>query len=157
MSVMHLKRLPTMMHAHHRLFRFGIAILIANTMAAVVAVTLNLPSQFGYVGTDAAADVLSRGTAISAPLLPMVLLAVSLALLRPGSRWHVAGIAGTCLVALLVLIGGVGELVAPATADTPKGVLVAASIAWAGIGLTLLRLAAAAYRARQRPSLPASA
>ena len=57
-----------------RLWWFTLVLLALNVIATVVAVALNLPAQFGGVGTDAGDEFLSRGTAISAPLLPVVLM-----------------------------------------------------------------------------------
>ena len=62
------------MNAALRLRRFALAVLVLNVVATVVAVVVNLPSQFGRVGTDAGSEFLTSGTAISAPLLPVVLL-----------------------------------------------------------------------------------
>ena len=97
-------------------------------VATVVAIVANLPSQFGGVGTDAGREFLSRGTAISAPLVPMIVLAASIVLLRRTDRWANVGVGATCLVGVLFLIGGLGEAFAKETPDTPKAVLVASGI-----------------------------
>lgn len=137
------------MNAQRRLFTFGLVVLVLNTIAAVIAVALNLPTQFGTAGTDASADVFTKGTAISAPLLPVVLLLASLALLCARGAWYRAGISGTVLVACLVLIGGIGEMTAPGTVHAPKAVLVGAGLVWVAIALTFFKLAAAAFRERR--------
>jgi hypothetical protein len=71
------------------------------------------------VGTDAGAEALSRGTALSAPLLPLLVLGVSLNLLWRGALR--TGAALLSLVAVAMLIGSLGEAFAPATADNAEG------------------------------------
>ena len=138
------------MTAHRRLASFIAALLVLNVVAAVVAVIVNLPTQFGKTGTDAGEDVLVSGTAISAPLLPVLLLLAAVILVRrAGARGYV-GIVAAYLAALLVLIGGIGELTAEGTDDTPKAVLVAAGVAWSAIAVALAWLATAALRERRR-------
>lgn len=56
------------------------------------------------------------------------------------------GTVGAAVVGALLVIGGVGELTARGTADTGKAVLVGAGLVWVGIGLTLIVLAAQAFR-----------
>ncbi len=70
------------MTAGRRLSALAAAVLVANLVAAVVAVSVNWPAQFGQVGTEAGAEVLTSGTAISAPLFPVVLLLVAMLLVR---------------------------------------------------------------------------
>lgn len=136
-----------------RVVQLGCGVLALNVLAAIVAVVLNWPAQFGQVGTSARSDVLAKGTAISAPMLPVAILVVSLLLVRAGRGWTVVGLAGYCLVAILVLIGGLGEAVAAETADTPKAVLVASGIVWAVIAVSMLGLGVAAFRERQRATM----
>lgn len=140
------------MNASRRLAGFAAAVLAANVVAAIVAVVVNLPTQFGKTGTDAGEDVLTSGTAISAPLLPVVILLVSLLLVLRSDRWAYIGIGGSYLAALLVLIGAIGEIAAEGTSDTPKAVLVVSGIVWCAIAVTLVGLATAALIERQRVS-----
>ena len=132
------------------LLGLGTAVFLLNFVAAAVAVAVNWPSQFGGVGTDAGEEVLSRGTAISAPLLPIAILVVSLLLVWRGGRLLTVGVVGIAVTAAMFLIGGIGELTAEETADTPKVVLVAAGIVWIVIALLLLGLAIAAFVERWR-------
>ena len=124
-------------------------VLVLNVIATVVAIVVNLPSQFGIVGTDAADEFLTSGTAISAPLLPVVLLLVVVAFAGRRDRWAWLGIAAAYLAALLVAIGAVGELQADPTEDTPRGVLVGAGVVWLAIAVVLAALATAALRSRR--------
>jgi len=137
------------MPASTRLSRFAVAVVVGNVLAATLAVAVNWPSQFGgVVGTDAAEDVLSRGTAISAPLAPVVCFVLIAILVRARSRVGWLGIGLTFPTAVLVLAGGMGELVAEPTDDVPGAVLVAAGVLWGGVAAAFVVLAVAATRER---------
>lgn len=136
--------------AKRRVLVFGAAVIVLNVVTAAVAVWMNWPTQFGRVGTDAGADVLTSGTAISAPMAPLALLVVSLLLVRAGGRWTIAGLVGFCLVAVVFLIGGLGEAFAPATADVSKTVLVASGIGASAIVAPMLVLAVTAFTELRR-------
>ena len=140
------------MEASKRLSLFAAVILLLNVVATVVAILANWPSQFGAVRTDAGDDFLTAGTAISAPVLPVVLLVMVALLARrhgaPG--WIAVGAALT--TAVLFFIGAMGELAAEPTVDTPKAILVGAGIAWTLVAmiLALLAVMAAGERLRER-------
>jgi len=138
--------------ANTRLSVFALIVVLANVLAAALAVAVNWPSQFGGVGTDAGQDLLTRGTAISAPLAPVVgfILTAILARLRGGTGWLGIGLA--FLTAVLVFIGGVGEFVAEPTKDTPRAVLVTAGVIWCVVAalFVVLGLAAAQERLAHR-------
>lgn len=70
------------MQARRKVIVFGMVVIAYHVVAGVLAVIMNWPAQFGGVGTDARAEVLTRGTAISAPLLPVLVLVVSLVLVK---------------------------------------------------------------------------
>ncbi len=127
-----------MTHRRHPLGTYAAALLVANTAAAAAAVALNLPSQFGQVGTDAGADVWTVGTALSAPAAPVALLLVVLALAgRPG-RWGALARVAACLAAALVAVGGLGELTAEATPAVSRPVLVGAGLTWIALAVGLV-------------------
>jgi len=136
--------------ANHRLRTFALVVAVANVVATIVAIIANWPSQFGQVGTDAGEEFVLTGTAISAPLLPMVLfvIVVALATRSGGLGWGAIGAAYA--VAILTGIGAYGELVAEPTADTPRSVLLAGGLAWALIALGFLVLATMAAAERRR-------
>ncbi len=123
---------------------FAAIVLVLNVLATVVAIVVNWPSQFGIVGTDAGSEFLTSGTAISAPLLPVVLLLVVVVLAGRRDRWGWLGIAAGYLAGVSVAIGGVGELAAEPTADTPRPVLVGAGLVWIAVGFALLVLSTTA-------------
>jgi hypothetical protein len=136
--------------ANTRLSLFALVVLIANVLAATLAVAVNWPSQFGgVVGTDAGQDWLSRGTAISAPLAP-VLCFVLIAILVRFDNWvGWLGIGLAFLTGCLVFIGGMGELIAEPTVHVPRAVLITAGVLWGVIALIFVVLGTAATRERR--------
>ena len=142
-------RLPDPAATAH-LRTFTVAVLVLNVLAAVVAVTLNLPAQFGGVGTDAGEEVLTSGTAISAPLLPVAMMLAVVLLVTRRDRWSWVGIVFAYLTALTVGVGGAGEIAAEPTADTPRAVLIGSGIAWLVVAALLVALATRAAVVRPR-------
>lgn len=138
-----------------RLYMFATALFVLNLAATGLAVAVNWPAQFGGVGTDAGGEFLTRGTAISAPLLPMVLLLAVVVFARSTGRLGWIAIVCAYLTAVVVFIGGMGELVAEPTDDTSRTVLVAAGTGWAVVALALVYLATKVVLDRRRPSVDA--
>ena len=112
----------------------------------------NLLAQFGGVGTNAGKEFFTRGTAISAPLLPVVLMVVAfLAPRRDRLSW--VGVSLAYVTAAVVGIGGVGEMVAEPTEDTSRAVLTISGIAWLVVAAVLIALATSAVvRSRRAPT-----
>jgi len=135
--------------ANTRLSVFALVVLIANVLAATLAVAVNWPSQFGgVVGTDAGQDLLSRGTAISAPVAPVVCFVLIAIMVRLNSWVGWLGIGLAFLTAVLVFVGGMGELIAEPTADVPRAVLIASGVLWSVIAATFVVLGIPAARER---------
>ena len=135
--------------ANIRLSLFALGVLIANVLAATLAVAVNWPSQFGgVVGTDAGQDWLSRGTAISAPLAPVMCFVLIAILVRFGSWVGWLGIGLALLTGVLVLVGGMGEFIAEPTELAPRAVLTTAGVLWGVIAATFVVLGIAATRER---------
>lgn len=137
--------------ATSRLRRFTLALLVLNVIATIIAVVANLPAQFGDVGTDAGNEFVTRGTAISAPLLPVVLMVLVVLLAPRRDLWVWVGVALAYLTAAMVGVGGVGEIVAEPTADTPGPVLTISGIAWLAVAAVLIALATSAVVSSRRP------
>lgn len=131
--------------------------LVIAVLATIVAVILDLPAQFGGVGTDAASEFAGRGTAVSPPLLPLAVLAVSLLLLRRDDAWATLGCVALAILGILFAIGSVGEALAAGTPDVAKAVLVGSGIVGGLIGVTLASLAIAAILARRQAAARDSA
>ena len=135
--------------ANTRLSLFALVVLIANVLAATLAVAVNWPSQFGgVVGTDAGQEWLSRGTAISAPLAPVMCFVLIAILVRFGGWVGWLGIGLAFLTGVLVFVGGMGELIAEPTGDVSRAVLIMAGVLWGVIAATFVVLGIAATRER---------
>jgi hypothetical protein len=139
----HRRMSPTAVRGGHLLPSFAAALLVLNVIATVVAIVVNLPSQFGIVGTDAGAEFVMSGTAISM-LIPVVSLLAVVAFAGRRDRWRWLGVAAGYFTALSVSIGGFWELTAEPTEDTPEAVLVGSGILFLAVGLALFVFSTAA-------------
>ena len=120
-------------------------------VGAAVAIAAQWPAQFGGSGDpdDVAAEALTRGTALSPPLAPVIVFVVALVMsLRAGLLGKV-GTVLLMLVTVVFIIGGLGEAFAPPTADVPRPVLVLSGLV--GVVLRGLILVAATQRLRHGP------
>lgn len=138
---------PPMPSAQRRLFLIAVAILVIEILATVLAVALDWPAQFGGVGTDAGEEWASRGTAISPPLVPLILLGIAagLLLVRARAATLLASVVAAIL-GVLFAIGSIGEAVADATPDVSQAVLLASGITGTLMGVALVAGAAATLR-----------
>jgi hypothetical protein len=103
----------------------SVTLLVLMLVGTVVAVIQGWPAQFGGGGNrdDVGGEALTRGTALSPPLAPVVAFVVALVLSVRGGIVGVVGTVLLILVSLLFVVGGLGEAFAPPTADVPRGVL----------------------------------
>ena len=136
--------------SRRRLVLAALIVIGLQPIAALVAMLADLPAQFG---TETAPgpylEWLVQGSAISAPVAPVVLLAAGALLARRADRWGLLGVALTALAAVLFLIGGLGETFwSENDGEVSETVLAASTVAWVLVGLTLLALAARAVRER---------
>ncbi len=134
--------------ARHRLSNIAFVIIALNVLATILAIILDLPSLFDPPANPdpIETDWIARGTAISAPLAPIALLAACALLIRRHDRWATAGLIGIGLVSALFLIGAVGEFTADPAGNVTRAVLTAAGITWGAIALALIALAINAAR-----------
>lgn len=144
----HPERLRAKASARHRLSNIAFVIIAFNVLATILAIVLDLPSLFDPPAQPdpIETDWIARGTAISAPLPPIALLAACALLLRRHDRWAIAGLIGIGLLSTLFLIGAVGELTAQPAGNVTRAVLTGAGIAWGAIALSLIALAINAAR-----------
>jgi hypothetical protein len=141
----HQERNEIVMTARKRLLLLGAAVLALNVVVLTpIAVLANLPTQFGGAGTDAGEEFLSRGTAISAPLAPLLALGVLLPLLHRSDRWAMVGIVGTGLIGIVFLTGALGEVFSDATPEVSKVVLLASGAGVGALAAGMVGLAIAA-------------
>jgi hypothetical protein len=132
-------RLPAVLTA-------GLVVLAEQLVSLPVALAANWPAQFGDAGTDAGAEWVSRGTALTAPVLPLAVLALALLLAwRGGTVLRRAGVVLAGLCGLVLVVGSLGEAAAPATAEAGKAVLVASGIVGTLLGGTLAAAAARSW------------
>jgi hypothetical protein len=96
------------------LFPFGGAVLVYSLAGSVVAWILEWPPQFGGVSDPEQSymSYLVGGSAIAAPLPPLVGLAVGLLLSRRRDAWRILGLVIVVIVSVLFIIGGIGEIAA---------------------------------------------
>lgn len=131
-----------------------------NVLATLVAVRASWPAQFGGVGTDAGDEFLARGTALSAPLPPVVTAILAAVLAPRRDRWGWVGLGLAYAVAVVICIGGIGELASGPTPDVPGVVLVASGVLWTVVALVIVAFATAAMLRpdrREAGSRPAAA
>jgi hypothetical protein len=132
-------RLPAVLAA-------GLLVLAEQLVSLPVALAANWPAQFGESGTDAGAEWVSRGTALTAPVLPLAILAVALLLARRGGTvLRRVGVVLAGLCGLVLIVGSLGEAVAPATADVGKAVLVGSGVVGTLLGGALATAAARSW------------
>lgn len=124
--------------------------LALQIVATLAAIAINLPTQFDRKGIDAAQEWVARGTAISPPLVPMIIFAISILLALRRSRWGTAGVVLICLLGVVFIIGALGEALAPPTPAVGQVVLVGSGVAGSVMGLLLVGFGIRELRDRRR-------
>jgi|SRR5579859_405744 len=133
--------------------RWPLAVCVAwwtgAAIETVVGVTERWPAQFGGIGDPdkIASQWITMGTAISPPLFLFiaVILGGVLAFAATRRSWRVIGGGLIAAVGLIGVVSTLGELLAAATPDVPRGVQwssligTALSLALAAAGVTLAR------------------
>lgn len=134
-----------------RLMLVSLALLAVMVLGALIAVSQGWPAQFGGGGDpdDVAGEAVTRGTALSPPLAPVVVFVVALLM---AVRRGVVGIARgvlLILVSLAFVVGGLGEAFAAPTADIPRAALIVSGLLAVGLGAAILVAAIARLRDKQ--------
>lgn len=135
-----------------KLISVSILFLVVSIVGAIVSIIARWPAQFGGPGSpnNVASEFVYRGTALAAPLFPIMFLFVVFILLVPSQRWWgTVGVVGLCLLAVLMFIGALGEAFAPPTPDVPKAVLVTSGVVLS-VALLVSGIAELVDRARMR-------
>ena len=131
-----------------RLALLGTLLLVVMLAGAGVAIAQGWPAQFSGGGNprDVRNEALTRGTAMSPPLAPVVVFVLALlAALRRG-RTGTVGCAVLVLVSVVFIIGGVGEALAGPTPDVPRPALVVSGLLAAVLGSLVIVAAVARLR-----------
>ncbi|MCG3209490.1 MAG: hypothetical protein FOGNACKC_03117 [Anaerolineae bacterium] len=147
-----------MSRTRRRLISVAVLILVVEIIAIPVAIIFKWPYQFGGPGdpNTIASDFVFLGTAISAPVFPiLVLLVLFIFLSRSQKWWGTLGVVGFCLIGILMFIGALGEAFAPSTSVVPRLVLVVSGVVNGIFSVALLFLAIAELidrvRVRRKP------
>jgi hypothetical protein len=96
-------------------------VLALSTLGAIIAVNQGLPAEFGGKGDadKVLGEFLTRGTAMSPPLAPLVILAILAAAATVRNVVGSVALAAIMVVAVLFAIGGIWEPNNPAGSDMP--------------------------------------
>lgn len=132
-------------------------ILAVQAVAIPVGILYRWPYQFGGPGDPdrVASDFLVNGTAVSIPVVPvLILLLLFRFLVRSRNGWGTLAAVGLCILGVLVTIASLGEAFAPHTPDVPRWALVLSGVVNGGSGLALFLSAAAELRDRMRRRAP---
>jgi hypothetical protein len=135
----------------------AVAVAACSALGAVVAISSGMDAQFGGAGDPhrVAQEALGRGTALSAPLLPvLVCLACGALSLARARWWGTLGLVGMALGALLFTVGGLAEAWSGARFDLAAHLVGALGTL---LSLTLLALAMGALAGSRRTPLLAPA
>lgn len=126
-------------------WRAALGVIIFNILAALFAITTDWRGRFGASPDQGsiASQWALNGSAISAPIAPLALLAAGALLARRRDRWGVLGLIAIAIAGTFFTIGAIGEIVVTSPpVPTPDTVLIISSCVHAVIGLTLIVLAA---------------
>jgi hypothetical protein len=105
-------------------------VVVFHIVTTALCVAMRWPAQFGGAGDpdNVAAEMWLRGTAIGAPgVLTIVLALATLAASRPGLVGGV-GTVVIALVSLLIIVGGSGEAFGAPSPDVPAAVLILSGV-----------------------------
>lgn len=119
----------------------SILFLVVSIVGAIISIAAGWPAQFGGPGDpdNVASEFVYRGTALAAPLFPIIVLLVVFNLLVLSQRWWgTVGVVGLCLLAVLMFIGSLGEAFAPHTPAVPRLALVISGVVGVVLSVALL-------------------
>ncbi len=142
-----------------RLFSVALLICVLSVVGFILAYIFQWPSEF-VIGEVAEHNVtladIGSGTVTSLPLAPWIALVVFALLARSRRWWGTLAVVVLCLLGVLFIIGGLGEVFTPPTPYVPRAVLITSGVVAALLGLALLVLGIAdlidRVRARRQPS-----
>jgi hypothetical protein len=142
-----------------RLFSVAILINVLSVVGFALAYVFQWPSEF-VIGKVTEHDVtladIGSGTVTSIPLAPWIALIAFALLARSRRWWGTLAVIVLCLLGVLFIIGGLGEVFTPPTPYVPRAVLLVAGVVGGVLGLSLVLSGIADLidraRERRRPS-----
>jgi len=138
-------------NARRQILVAGFALIVlVGPLGAVWAVIDGLPAYGKGDQSIGIGELLGEGTNLSAPLAPLVILGLGLAMTRRNDRWGVVGDIVVLVVVLVMLVASVGEPWVPSQADSPAFLLVLFHIALYVVGAAAAVAAARDLLARRR-------
>ena len=124
-----------------RLFLVAVLINVVSVVGFILAYVFQWPSEFvrGEVTEHnvTLADIVT-GTVSSIPLAPWIALVVFTLLARSRRWWGTLAVVVLCLLGVVFMIGGYGEVSTPPTPYVPRAVLDAAGVVYGVLGLSLV-------------------
>jgi drug/metabolite transporter (DMT)-like permease len=124
-----------------RLFSVAVLINVLSVIGFILAYVFQWPSEF-VIGEVTEHNVtladIATGTVTSIPLAPWIVLVVVTLLARSRRWWGTLAVVVLCLLGVVFMIGGYGELSTPPTPHVPRAVLVIAGVVYCVLGLSLL-------------------
>lgn len=126
-------------------------LVVVMVVGAIVSIAAGWPAQFGGQGDPeaVASEFLTRGTALAPPLIPLVLFALCAFGARRDGRWTMVATIGAVLLAVVFVIGSLGEAFASETPDVPRAALLASGVIGALLSLTVIATGFAHLRERR--------
>lgn len=134
--------------------RAALAMFPLTVVADVVAVLTDWRGRFDVPpdqGSVASGYALA-GSAVSAPVLIVILMIAAALLAMRVDRWRIVGLVLIAVTGVFVTIGGLGELVADPSEHTPQAVLVVSGSLYTLLGLSYVVLAVRDLRNLSRRS-----
>ncbi len=124
-----------------RLFLVAVLINVLSVVGFILAYIFQWPSEF-VIGEVTEHNVtladIATGTVTSIPLVPWIVLVVVTLLARSRRWWGTLAVVVLCLLGVVFMIGGYGEMSTPPTPYVPRAVLVIAGVVYCVLGLSLL-------------------
>ena len=137
-----------------RLTSVAALIWVVSIIGFLLALIFQWPGQFAFGEPDpnVTVGVFARGTVTSIPLVPWLALGVFTLLATSRRWWGTIGVVGLCLLGVVFIIGGMGEVFAPSTPHVSRTVLITGGAVYVvlGVSLSLSGIAELIDRMRER-------
>jgi hypothetical protein len=136
--------------ARSRFVQLNVAVIAFHIATTVICVALRWPAQFGGAGDpdNVAGEMWLRGTAIGAPVVLTIVLALATLAAAKAGRVGSAGTIAIVLMSLLIIVGGSGEAFGIPSPDVPTAVLIFSGVVNVVLSLATLYLAFPLLRGR---------